>query len=143
MRRIAVLLASSALGALVVAPATALAWSPAKAAAAGTAVVNVKLSDFKIAPSKASAKAGKVTFVVKNAATMEHEMVVIKTTLKASKLPVKGGQASEKGSVGEAEDIAGGKTKRLTLTLKKGHYALICNVPGHYQAGMHADFTVS
>ncbi len=26
--------------------------------------------------------------------------------------------------------------------LKKGHYALICNLPGHYQGGMHADFTV-
>lgn len=142
MRRTAVLLASTTLVSIAATPA-AFAWSPAKAKAAGTAVVNVKLSDFKVAPSKASAKAGKVTFVVKNAARMEHELVVIKTARKASKLPVKGDKASEKGEVGEVEDIEGGKTKRLTLTLKKGHYALICNVSGHYQAGMHADFTVN
>jgi uncharacterized cupredoxin-like copper-binding protein len=93
-------------------------------------------------PSTSTAKAGKVTFVVKNAADMEHELVVIKTSRKAAKLPVKGGEASEKGAVGEVEDIGGGKTKKLTLTLKPGHYALICNLPGHYQGGMHADFTV-
>jgi uncharacterized cupredoxin-like copper-binding protein len=31
----------------------------------------------------------------------------------------------------------------LTLNLKKGRYVLICNIPGHYKSGMHADFTVS
>ncbi|HVW18571.1 MAG TPA: cupredoxin domain-containing protein [Solirubrobacteraceae bacterium] len=128
---------------LAIAHPDAFAWSAANARASGTAVVNVKLSDFKVAPSVKSVKAGKVTFVVKNAADMDHELVVIKTTRKAAKLPMSGGRASEKGSVGEAEDIAGGKTKRLTLTLKKGHYALICNIGGHYVAGMHADFTVS
>ena len=87
--------------------------------------------------------AGKVTFTVKNKGDMEHEMVVIKTSTPASKLKVSGNRASEKGSVGELEDIAGGKSKKLTLTLKKGHYALICNVKGHYMGGMHADLTVS
>jgi uncharacterized cupredoxin-like copper-binding protein len=89
------------------------------------------------------APTGRETFVVRNAADMEHELVVVKTALQASKLPVHGKQASEKGSVGEVEDIGAGKTKKLTLNLEKGHYALICNVPGHYKAGMHADFTVS
>jgi uncharacterized cupredoxin-like copper-binding protein len=28
------------------------------------------------------------------------------------------------------------------LSLKPGHYSLVCNLPGHYMAGMHADFTV-
>ena len=56
--------------------------------------------------------------------------------------PVSGGRASEKGAVGEVEEIAGGRSKRLSLNLSKGHYALICNLPGHYAAGMRADFTV-
>jgi uncharacterized cupredoxin-like copper-binding protein len=72
---------------------------------------------------------------------MEHELVVIKTNTSAAKLPVKNGEASEKGSVGEVE-LAGHKTKSLTLNLKKGHYALVCNVKGHYMAGMRSDFTV-
>ena len=25
---------------------------------------------------------------------------------------------------------------------KAGHYALICNLPGHYSAGQHADLTI-
>ncbi len=53
-----------------------------------------------------------------------------------------GAQASEKGAVGEVEDLGQGDTKKLTLNLKKGHYALICNLPGHYKGGMYADFTV-
>jgi uncharacterized cupredoxin-like copper-binding protein len=67
---------------------------------------------------------------------------LIKTSKKAGKLPVRGGRASEKGAVGEVEDLAGGKTKRLSLNLKKGHYVLICNLPAHYTQGMRTDFTV-
>jgi uncharacterized cupredoxin-like copper-binding protein len=85
----------------------------------------------------------RVTFVVKNSGEFKHELVVIKTSRRASKLPVSGKEASEKGAVGEVEDVAAGKSKKLTLNLKKGHYVLICNVPGHYKSGMHADFTVS
>jgi uncharacterized cupredoxin-like copper-binding protein len=74
---------------------------------------------------------------------MEHEMVVIKTSTAASKLKVgSNNRVSEKGSVGEVEDLASGKSKKLTLNLKKGHYVLMCNIPGHYKGGMRADFTV-
>jgi uncharacterized cupredoxin-like copper-binding protein len=100
------------------------------------------LSEFKIAVSPKSAAHGKVTFTVKNAGRFEHEMVVIKTSAKASKLKVSGKAASEKGAVGEVADIAAGKSTKLTLTLAKGHYALICNLPGHYKNGMRTDFTV-
>jgi uncharacterized cupredoxin-like copper-binding protein len=62
---------------------------------------------------------------------------------RASKLPVSGKAASENSAVGEVEDVAAGTSKKLTLNLKKGHYVLICNIPGHYKSGMHADFTVS
>jgi len=104
--------------------------------------VSVKLTDFKVTPSVKSVSHGKVKFVVANKASMEHELVVIKTSKKASQLaPKGGGKASEKGSVGEVE-LAAHKTKALSLNLKKGHYALICNVGGHYMAGMHTDFTV-
>lgn len=119
--------------------AAVLVAAPATDAAS---TVSVKLSDFKVAPSKKSVAHGRVTFRVKNSADMEHELVVIKTSRKAASLPTSSsGKASEKGSVGEVE-LGAGKSKSLTLNLKKGHYALICNVGGHYKAGMHADFTV-
>ncbi len=82
-----------------------------------------------------------MTFKVKNSASIEHELVVIKTNTPAAKLKVKNGEASEAGSVGEVE-LGGGSSKTLKLNLKKGHYVLICNVKGHYMAGMHKDFTV-
>ena len=102
--------------------------------------LTVKLSEFKVVPAKKSISHGKVTFNVKNVGTMEHELVVIKTNKKAADL-AKGGKANEKGSVGEVE-LPAGKSKNLTLNLKAGHYALICNIGGHYMAGMHADLTV-
>ena len=64
--------------------------------------------------------------------------MVIRPGKDAGKLPVVNGEASEKGAKGEIEDIAPGTTKSLTLTLQKGHYALVCNLPGHYKAGMRA-----
>jgi uncharacterized cupredoxin-like copper-binding protein len=125
----------------------AIAGVAAAAALGGAAVpalaatkVSMKLTDFKIT-GKSSTKAGKVTFTVRNAATFPHELVVIRTRTKAAKLPVRHGKASEKGTAGKIV-VPAGKTKALSLTLQKGHYALICNVGNHYMMGMSKDFTV-
>ena len=100
-----------------------------------------RLSSYRITGAS-TAKAGTVTFKVRNASQIEHEMVVIRTSRKASQLRHSGGRASEQGSVGEAE-VAGGRSTTLTLHLKKGHYALICNIGDHYDKGMRRDFTVT
>ncbi len=39
-------------------------------------------------------------------------------------------------------DLPVGESKTLELDLEAGKYALVCNLPGHYAAGMFADFTV-
>jgi uncharacterized cupredoxin-like copper-binding protein len=114
---------------------------PAATALAGGST-KVTLNEFSTKVSPKSATAGKVTFNIKNAGGDEHELAVIKTSTAASKLKVSAGRASEKGKIAEAEDIGGGKSKKLSVTLKKGHYVLICNLPGHYQQGMRTDFTV-
>lgn len=88
------------------------------------------------------AKAGSVTFKVKNAGLTIHELIVLKTPTAAAKLKLSNGQAIETGNVAETGDIATGATKSITVTLPKGHYALICNIPGHYLGGMRKDFTV-
>jgi uncharacterized cupredoxin-like copper-binding protein len=131
------------LGLVAVFAAVIAAVALASTSSAASKSTTVTLSEFKISPSPKSASAGKVTFNVKNSGDMEHEMVVIKTSTAASKLKVgSNNRVSEKGSVGEVEDLASGKSKKLTLNLKKGHYVLICNIPGHYKGGMRADFTV-
>jgi uncharacterized cupredoxin-like copper-binding protein len=108
--------------------------------ALAASTVNEKLSEYKITGGS-SAKAGAVTFKVKNTCEYQHELVVIKTNTKAAKLKTKGGSAVVTGKLGEVE-VASGKTKSLKLKLKKGHYALICNIGDHYSEGMHKDFTV-
>ena len=121
--------------------ATAISVVPAASALAG-GTARVTMTEFTLKSSPSSATAGKVKFSVKNAGDDEHELVVLKTSTAASKLKVSGGRTSEKGKVAEIEDIGAGKSKSRTVTLKKGHYVLICNLPGHYQQGMRADFTV-
>jgi uncharacterized cupredoxin-like copper-binding protein len=109
--------------------------------AAGTITVN--LTEYKITASPDTAPAGHVMFDVANAGAIPHEFVVLKTDTPAGKL-LKGSRADESGNVGELSEkqLTVGAKKDLTLDLKSGHYALICNLPGHYQGGMHLDFTV-
>jgi uncharacterized cupredoxin-like copper-binding protein len=110
--------------------------------AASNGTVAVALTEMKIVPNPTSAPAGKVTFNVANNGALPHEMVVIKTDKPAGSLGT-GSRVPETGSVGETGDIKAGGSKTVSFDLKSGHYALICNISGHYAAGMHADFTVN
>ncbi len=124
----------------------------APAVAAGTSV-NVSLTgegtgEMGIAIDQASVPAGKVTFVVKNNATSEaHEMVVIALSSADAELPYDAAKQrvteSKVKSMGEVSDLKPGASKSKTLTLKPGSYKLICNMKGHYKAGMSAALTVT
>ena len=84
---------------------------------------------------------GKVTFNVSNVGHIVHEFVVIQTDKRANGLGT-GSRVPENGNVGETGDVQPGTSKTLSLKLKPGHYALICNLPNHYSSGMHTDFVV-
>lgn len=109
------------------------------------ATIKVAAAEYSLTPTSANGKAGEVTFDVENAGVIAHEFVVVKTDKKADEL-LKGAEADEQGAVDEIEDIEPGKSAKLAVKLKPGHYALICNLPGHYmprgKPGMLADFTV-
>src|SRR5215217_3676337 len=119
LRRVGLLGSFAVLAAIIA--AVAVATSSDAASRSST----VTLSEFKVSPSPKSVSAGKVTFNVKNRGDMEHELMIIKTSKSASKLPVSNNRASEKGEVGEIEDVAAGKSKKGSFKLKKGHYVLI------------------
>ena len=102
----------------------------------------VTLDDFAIKPSTTTLQPGKVEFDVENTGKMAHEFVVIDTSKPAAKLG-KGKRVPEKGNLGETGNLKPGQAKTLVLNLRKGHYAVICNDPGHYVAGMHKDVVVS
>lgn len=107
--------------------------------------INVKLSSYKIDMASTSAPAGDVTFHLEDTSNdTEHEFVVFKTDLDASQLPL-----DSEGNVDEAqltsmgeEELQPLEKKDLTLNLQPGHYAIICNMDGHYGQGMYTNFTV-
>lgn len=111
---------------------------------AATGPISADLKEFSITLGRATATAGTVQFNVKNSGAVVHEFVVLDTDTPANGLTVTGETVSEDGLavVNEIEDIAVGATPTLTVTLTPGHYAIICNVEGHYAAGMRADLTV-
>jgi uncharacterized cupredoxin-like copper-binding protein len=117
------------------------AQKSAPAAAQPARKIGVTLKEFTVAPAPATGKAGKVTFSIRNAGKLKHEFVVVRTSKPAAGL-LKGSEADESGNVGEVGNVPVGQSKTLKLKLTAGHYALICNLPGHYQSGQHADFTV-
>jgi uncharacterized cupredoxin-like copper-binding protein len=94
------------------------------------------------------AKAGKVRFEVANySAAVVNELEVVAVDDLNAALPYDYSKAKvvvEKArNRGEVEDIAPGKEKVLELSLPAGNYLLVCNIPGHYAAGMVTPFVVT
>jgi uncharacterized cupredoxin-like copper-binding protein len=104
---------------------------------------------------RATVRSGTVSFLVTNGGSVAHEMVVL--PLSGAQIvgtrPI-GGDAkiNEAGSLGEASNACGegagqgilpGTSSWVRLQLKPGRYELVCNLPGHYAAGMYAQLTVT
>ena len=53
------------------------------------------------------------------------------------------GEASTDCSAGAREGIAPGHASWVTIALKPGRYELLCNLPGHYAAGMYGELDVT
>jgi uncharacterized cupredoxin-like copper-binding protein len=88
-------------------------------------------------------KAGPVVFDVRNeAVSEEHEMVVVKLKSADQQIPFsrKKDKVDERNltRMGEVEDLKPGADGKIKVTLKPGTYLLLCNIKGHYSAGMRA-----
>ena len=109
---------------------------------------DLSVATMGIKASPVTARAGVVTFHVTNSSTDTiHEMIVMYLADPAQPLPyiaadmrVDEDKAGDKGEVSELDPGASGE---LTLALKPGKYLLICNVPGHFAAGMWTEFEVT
>jgi uncharacterized cupredoxin-like copper-binding protein len=120
-----------------------IACGAPEAAPSGAQVV-AEETDNKITVNVQSTKPGSVKIGVRNLGTQEHSFVVLKTDLPPDKIPVDAAsaKAKEDGKVGEIKSIPAQKSAALTLDLSPGKYVFICNIPAHYQLGMHTGFTV-
>ena len=103
--------------------------------------VDVALNEYAIQPAVSSAKAGRITFVVKNNGKEDHELEVSSVT---------GRDIPDEAGLGEVEGLGPNESKSFTVDLKPGTYELACrlvdskaNPPfNHYDRGMHMTFTV-
>lgn len=110
--------------------------------------INITQKDMVIQMSPATVPAGLVEFIVKNEGTKPHELVIFKNNLLNQQLPIKAGNLDEESkglkNVGgiDQSKLKSGATQTLQLNLSPGRYLLVCNQPGHVQAGMKAELIV-
>ena len=91
--------------------------------------------------------AGEVTFTATNRSTDTiHEMILIKVTDPKKPLPYLAADnkidEDAAGHLGEVSELDPSKSGSLTMKLDPGTYMLLCNIPGHYMAGMWTTITV-
>ncbi len=85
--------------------------------------VEVTMHEFGFRLSSAEVPAGRVTFEVRNEGTIEHNFIVAELGQGTSPIP------------------PGGKAE-LTVDLQPGTYTVVCDIPGHKEAGMSLTVTV-
>jgi uncharacterized cupredoxin-like copper-binding protein len=101
-----------------------------------------------IRTDKASVKAGEIHFAATNwSRGVIHEMLVIAVDNPNAPLPYdyNAGTVPEKQVkvLGEVPELQPNASGGLDLKLAPGSYLLLCNVPGHYAAGMVTPLTVT
>lgn len=114
----------------------------------GTPGIDLSNATMGIKLSRDSAPHGIVSFKVKNdSKDTVHEMIVLQLDKPGEPLPY---MADEQrvdeeavGDKGEVSELDPGQSGSLTVNLQPGPYLLICNVKGHYAAGMWTEFTVT
>jgi len=137
------------MGAACTSQAAAKPSAPKKPAPATVTLPNtvtVGEGDMFLHPSATTVAAGQVSFTVSNAGPSPHEFVIVKGDPTGT-TGDEAGKVSEAGHIGGPEgpeigNINSGHAKSLTVTLPPGTYTIMCNLPGHYIAGMHATIVV-
>jgi uncharacterized cupredoxin-like copper-binding protein len=121
--------------------AEASTLTPLGIAADGSTILNGVERSFFIKPEITKLTAGKITFRFKNLDVVTHEMLVVHAQGLSFGLPydfsISRVIEAQMDKPGETGDIPPGTTGEVTLDLPPGRYVLICNLVGHYQAGMH------
>jgi uncharacterized cupredoxin-like copper-binding protein len=96
---------------------------------------------------KTNVKAGNVTFDVTNwSRSVVHEILVVAVDSPDAPLPYDYSKQTivedQVKKLGETDELQPNASKSIDLTLNPGSYLLLCNVPGHYAAGMVVPFSV-
>jgi len=108
----------------------------------------------RVRASRQQVPAGTVSLRVANVGSLVHELIVLPLApgqQVGQRAIGTDGRVDEAGSVGEASKTCGagagdgidpGAIGWVTLDLAPGTYELLCNLPGHYAAGMYTELQV-
>jgi uncharacterized cupredoxin-like copper-binding protein len=116
-------------------------------AAAPVALTSVTLSDMKVTPSAVSVPVGKYNVTITNSGMMTHELLVFHTDIAPADLPIGAdGKVAEDApgfKISDGDDLEPGASQSRVIDLSQpGTYLFVCNLPGHFAAGMHTVVTV-
>jgi uncharacterized cupredoxin-like copper-binding protein len=116
----------------------------------GYHVVHVNLAEWSITGVPSTLAAGNYEFDITNHGTIPHELVMWAAKDAANVLPRRAdGSVDEDSSRLESvldtgSALVPSETRIVYADLTApGHYALACNLPDHYRAGMREDLTVN
>lgn len=108
----------------------------------------------RVVAAPVSVRHGVVSLRVTNTGYLRHELVVLPLSAgrpAGTRATGADGKVAETGSLGEAsadcapgagDGIAPGSTGWVTMHLPVGRYELVCNLSGHYAAGMYSELDV-
>ena len=103
--------------------------------------LDVSMTEFKFAPANPELARGPIEITATNKGKTPHELVLLRTDANPATPKGRKGCLGE-GSVGEVPEVAPGESGVQTFDLKPGKYVMVCNIPGHYDAGMYGSLTV-
>ncbi|MEK7863680.1 MAG: cupredoxin domain-containing protein [Chloroflexota bacterium] len=96
--------------------------SSGSAGGGGDGTIAVSLKEWAIEPKEIRATGGAVTIRVKNVGNLEHDFVIV--------------------GAGKIDSLLASETKTLQVQLAPGTYKVLCDLPGHSEAGMTGTLVV-
>jgi uncharacterized cupredoxin-like copper-binding protein len=124
----------------VVASALVLAVSGTAAPAPAT-TLRADVAEWSIVPSTGDVHAGLVRLVVRNLGASPHQVTVVRTSTFGARLRLDGAHAVVR-PLAASIVVRPGKTATLEVSLKRGSYVLLDNLPWSYWKGTSVAFSV-
>jgi len=119
----------------------ALVLAPAVGAGTTPATLRADVAEWSVVPSAGVVPAGRVRLVVRNIGYSQHELIVVRTSQFGQTLALRGDRAVAT-PVARRLLIPPGTTRTVVLSLTRGSYLLVDNLPWHYWEGTSAAFAV-
>lgn len=119
----------------------ALLFVPVVGASPAPTTLHADVAEWSVVPGSGVVPAGRVRLVVSNIGRQPHELIVVRTKQFAQPLGLRGDHAVAT-PVAPRILVAPGTTRTVVLTLARGSYLLVDNLPWHYWQGTSAAFAV-